>query len=233
MRVLKGILVRNIGWKLLSLTLALVLWIVVAREPELHASISIPIEFKNLPEELDISSTVPDRIHVEIRGPAGRLSRDYLADLALVLDLLRVSFLGRAGGQMQAACIRRVIRKPIVPKIAPVGVVGLDHRELPFPLPLLDQLFAGDCGFDLLVPLGVYQAGLAVVFDVLRTLPFAVLVNATDQVCGYADIQTAAVAVRHDVNPAAFLHRWVMVERRAEGKRDPVSSTGRRKVGGE
>lgn len=87
MRVLKGILVRNIGWKLLSLTLALVLWIVVAREPELHASISIPIEFKNLPEELDISSTVPDRIHVEIRGPAGRLSRDYLADLALVLDL--------------------------------------------------------------------------------------------------------------------------------------------------
>jgi len=87
MRVLKSIFVRNLGWKLLSLAIAFVLWILVAREPELATSISIPIEFKNLPEDLDISSTVPERIHVEIRGPSGRLSRDYLADIALILDL--------------------------------------------------------------------------------------------------------------------------------------------------
>ncbi|HME10813.1 MAG TPA: CdaR family protein [Bryobacteraceae bacterium] len=87
MQFLKSIFTRNLGWKLLSLSLAFVLWIVVAREPELATSVSIPIEFKNLPEDLDISSSVPDRIHVEIRGPSGRLSRDYLADMALVLDL--------------------------------------------------------------------------------------------------------------------------------------------------
>jgi len=91
MRILKSIFTRNLGWKLLSLAIAFVLWwILVAREPELATSLSIPIEFKNLPEDLDISSAVPERIHIEIRGPSGRLSRDYLADLALVLDLHEV-----------------------------------------------------------------------------------------------------------------------------------------------
>ena len=50
-------------------------------------SLSIPIEFKNIPDDLDIGSNVPDRIHIEVRGPSGRLSRDSLSDLAVVLDL--------------------------------------------------------------------------------------------------------------------------------------------------
>ena len=81
------ILTRNLGWKLASLLIAFALWIVIAREPELATSLSIPIEFKNIPDDLDIGSNVPDRIHVEVRGPSGRLSRDNLSDLAVVLDL--------------------------------------------------------------------------------------------------------------------------------------------------
>lgn len=81
------LLTKNAGWKLLSLFLAITLWYAVAREPELATSISVPIEFKNIPDDLDISSGVPDRVHIEIRGPSGRLGRDYLSDLAVVLDL--------------------------------------------------------------------------------------------------------------------------------------------------
>jgi len=77
----------NLGWKLLSLVIAVALWIAIAREPELATSIAVPIEFKGMPDDLDIASNVPDRVRLEIRGPAGRLSRDNLADLALVLDL--------------------------------------------------------------------------------------------------------------------------------------------------
>jgi YbbR domain-containing protein len=77
----------NLGWKLLSLLLAIVLWIAVAREPELATSIAVPVEFKSLPDELDIGSNVPDRVHLELRGPSGRLSRDSLSDLAVILDL--------------------------------------------------------------------------------------------------------------------------------------------------
>jgi YbbR domain-containing protein len=80
-------LTRNLGWKLVSLLIAFALWIAIAREPELATSLSVPIEFKNIPDDLDIGSNVPDRIHVEVRGPSGRLSRDNLSDLAVVLDL--------------------------------------------------------------------------------------------------------------------------------------------------
>lgn len=81
------LLTRNLGWKLLSLAIAVMLWIAVAREPELATSISVPIEFKNIPDDLDIGSNVPDRMQVEVRGPAGRLNRDNLGNAALVLDL--------------------------------------------------------------------------------------------------------------------------------------------------
>src|ERR1700730_18623315 len=80
-------LTSNLGWKLLSLLIAIGLWIAVAREPELATSLAVPIEFKGMPEDLDIGSNVPERVRLEIRGPSGRLSRDNLTNLAVVLDL--------------------------------------------------------------------------------------------------------------------------------------------------
>ena len=81
------LLTQNFGWKMLSLAIAVALWIAVAREPELATDISVPVEFKNIPEELDISAGAPERVHVEVRGPSGRLTKEFLSDLAVVLDL--------------------------------------------------------------------------------------------------------------------------------------------------
>ncbi len=58
-----------------------------AREPEVATSLSVPIEFKNIPDDLDIGGNLPDRVRLEVRGPSGRLTRDNLADAAVVLDL--------------------------------------------------------------------------------------------------------------------------------------------------
>ena len=77
----------NLGWKVLSVGLAFLLWIAVAREPELATSISVPVLFKNIPDDLDIASDVPERVHLEIRGPAPRLTPESLAQTAAVLDL--------------------------------------------------------------------------------------------------------------------------------------------------
>jgi YbbR domain-containing protein len=78
---------RNLGWKLLSLVLAVGLWLAIAREPEVATSLSVPVEYKNMRDDLDISGDLPDRIHLELRGPSGRLTRDNLSAIAAVLDL--------------------------------------------------------------------------------------------------------------------------------------------------
>ena len=84
---MKNLLTRNLGWKLLSLVIAIVLWISVAREPEVTPSLSAPVDFRNLRDDLDISGTLPDSVRLEVRGPSGRLTRDALSAVAVVLDL--------------------------------------------------------------------------------------------------------------------------------------------------
>lgn len=78
---------RNIGWKFLSLLIAVGLWIAVAREPEVATSFSVPVDFRNMRDDLDIDGNLPDRVRLEVRGPSGRLTRDNLAAVAVVLDL--------------------------------------------------------------------------------------------------------------------------------------------------
>ena len=63
------------------------LWIAVANEPELSTFVSVPIEFKDLPEELEISSDVMEKVELEMSGPSGEL-RDFAGSrTAVVLDL--------------------------------------------------------------------------------------------------------------------------------------------------
>jgi YbbR domain-containing protein len=85
-----GFLTNNVGWKLLSLAAALVLWFVVASEPELATLHSVPVEYKGVPDDLEISSNFVENVFLEMRGPAGRL-RD-LSDTrpAVVLDFSTV-----------------------------------------------------------------------------------------------------------------------------------------------
>jgi YbbR domain-containing protein len=85
-----GWFTHNLGWKLLSFLIAFGLWAIVVREPELVTSHSAPVFFKDLPKDLEIGSDVIDRVHLEIRGPEGKLTPNSLADTALVLDLSSV-----------------------------------------------------------------------------------------------------------------------------------------------
>jgi YbbR domain-containing protein len=84
---MKRFLREHIGWKLLSLAIAAVLWYVVVGEPRYVASVSAPLEFSNVPRDLEISSEKPDTISLEMEGPAGQLDQQDLAGVTMVLDL--------------------------------------------------------------------------------------------------------------------------------------------------
>jgi YbbR domain-containing protein len=72
-KLLLGLVIANPGWKLVSLAIAVAVWGVVANEPELATFTTAGIEYKNLPEDLEISSEPVSTVKLELRGPSGPL----------------------------------------------------------------------------------------------------------------------------------------------------------------
>ena len=73
MRYLRWV-TENIVWKLLALAIAVLLWVLVASEPELSTFVTVPLAYKNLPDDMEISGEPVNSISLELRGPSGELS---------------------------------------------------------------------------------------------------------------------------------------------------------------
>lgn len=89
---LPGLLFENFGWKVFSLAVAIVLWAFVASEPELATFATVRLEYKGLPDDLEISSDPVSSISLELRGPSGELRGvgDGGIHPAVVLDMSAV-----------------------------------------------------------------------------------------------------------------------------------------------
>ncbi len=88
-------LTHNIGWKLISLIAAFGVWMNIASEPELSTMLTAPVEFKNYPKNLDISSNnIVGTIEVEARGPSGQLRNLSEAHLSAIVDFASVKVPG-------------------------------------------------------------------------------------------------------------------------------------------
>jgi YbbR domain-containing protein len=82
---------RNLGWKLLALGIAIAVWVGFSNEPELATIVTVPVEYRNHPKNLEISSSIVSAIDVEARGPAGRLASLHDARTAAVVDFTSVN----------------------------------------------------------------------------------------------------------------------------------------------
>jgi YbbR domain-containing protein len=78
---------RNLGLKVLALVLATLLWITVAGEHVVERSLRVPLEFRNVPETLEIVGNTPDTVDVRLRGSSALLSRVQGGEIVAVLDL--------------------------------------------------------------------------------------------------------------------------------------------------
>jgi YbbR domain-containing protein len=79
--------VRNVGIKSLSVALATVVWVLVSGEQVVERALRIPLEFANLPAELEIVGGAPAVVDVRVRGSSGALGRVTALELVAVLDL--------------------------------------------------------------------------------------------------------------------------------------------------
>jgi len=80
------LLTENVGWKLFSLAVAVLLWITFAQEAELGAFVSVPIAYKGMPDELEIASDVVSAVSMDVRGSTTAVQRFQASPSALVLD---------------------------------------------------------------------------------------------------------------------------------------------------
>jgi YbbR domain-containing protein len=78
---------RNLGLKLLALALSILLWVTVAGEHVVERSLRVPLEFRNIPEALEIVGNAPDTVDVRLRGSSALLSRVQPGEIVAVLDL--------------------------------------------------------------------------------------------------------------------------------------------------
>ena len=92
MKKLRELLFENLGWKALAMVTAVVLWWLVASEPELATFATVRLEYQNLPDDLEISSEPVGSVTLELRGPSGELRGvgDSGIHPAVVLDMSSV-----------------------------------------------------------------------------------------------------------------------------------------------
>ncbi|HET7694931.1 MAG TPA: CdaR family protein [Vicinamibacterales bacterium] len=78
---------RNLGLKAVAVALASVLWLTLAGEHVVERSLRAPLEFRNIPDALEIVGNAPDSVDVRLRGSSAALSRVQPGEIVAVLDL--------------------------------------------------------------------------------------------------------------------------------------------------
>ena len=122
------IFVHNIGLKLVSLLLAIGLWTVVARSPVAEIEMKVPIEFHNLPDNLEIDSASFTEAQIRIRGPERLIHELQAADVHAEVDLASVQ-----SGERTFDLTGRQVRVPqdleVVQIIPAQFHLSFDNRE--------------------------------------------------------------------------------------------------------
>ena len=80
-------LFQNLALKVVSVVLAALLWLIVSGEQTVERVLRIPLEFTNIPSQLELVGEPTTVVDVRVRGSSGAIGRLSAGDLAAVLDV--------------------------------------------------------------------------------------------------------------------------------------------------
>lgn len=83
--------IHNLGLKITSLLLASALWLAVSSSPVSEVALRVPIIFRNMPANLEISSENVPEVQLRVRGPERVVRRLQPQDLRAEVDLTGVT----------------------------------------------------------------------------------------------------------------------------------------------
>lgn len=138
-------LTRNLGLKLFSVAAAFGLWLAYSGSRELTASLPVPVQYRNIPKDLEISSTIVEQTHLILRGPSPLLARLSPSQMPVILDLGSVSRPGMNTFTISRANVSLpsgVVLERAIPAQIQIRTEMRTAREVPV-LPIFEQLPAG------------------------------------------------------------------------------------------
>jgi YbbR domain-containing protein len=80
-------ILRHFGLKVLSIALATILWALVAGQREAERSLRVPLEYRDIPEQLELLGEPVSLVDVRLHGTSGALGQLRGTDLVAVIDL--------------------------------------------------------------------------------------------------------------------------------------------------
>jgi hypothetical protein len=80
-------LFQNLALKVVSVVLAALLWLIVSGEQTVERVLRIPLEYTNIPAQLELVGDPLTVVDVRVRGSSGALGRLSSGELAAVLDV--------------------------------------------------------------------------------------------------------------------------------------------------
>jgi YbbR domain-containing protein len=86
----RRLFLQNLALKMISLLLAIGLWLTVARSTIAEVELNVPIEFRNLPDQLEIDSASFTEAQIRVRGPERVIHRLEPTDVHAEVDLSNV-----------------------------------------------------------------------------------------------------------------------------------------------
>jgi YbbR domain-containing protein len=130
---------RHLGLKAVAIVLAGLLWLTVAGDHFVERSMRVPLEFRNIPDKIEIVGDPPETVDVRLRGSSALLARIEPREIVAVLNLSTA----RPGSRMFHLRVDEV-RAPYGVEVAQVipGTLAIDleksgRRTVPI-VPALD-----------------------------------------------------------------------------------------------
>jgi YbbR domain-containing protein len=96
MRSVRYWFTHNWSLKLISLGLAVMLWVLVASETSSEIGMEVPLEYRNIPSQLEITGDTTNLVQVRLRGSANVIRQISAKDLSTTIDLSKM----RAGDKI-------------------------------------------------------------------------------------------------------------------------------------
>ena len=88
--MIKRWIVHNWPLKIVSLLLATLLWAAVSNQQSSEIGLEVPLEYRNIPQQLEITGDTTNTVQVRLRGPSNVIKGVTSADVATTLDLAKM-----------------------------------------------------------------------------------------------------------------------------------------------